>query len=111
FKVFSEEIKGKSKYWSNKDLLEIRKIHDTILETVQYQFERVYQLNRELNQVNDELDSFSHTISHDLATPLTVIKLNVQMLAKNKEDELEKSKVNYILREIENMSEMMSNVL
>src|SRR5690606_33496729 len=77
FKIFSEEIKGKSKYWSKKDILEIRKIHDTILETVQHQFEKVSLLNKELNQVNEELDSFSHTISHDLATPLTVIKLNV----------------------------------
>lgn len=111
FMVFSEEIKGKSKYWSQKDILEFRKIHDTILETVQYQFERVSLLNRELNQVNEELDSFSHTISHDLATPLTVIKLNVQMLSKNKEDELEKAKIDYILNEIDNMSQMMANVL
>lgn len=111
FMVFSEEIQGKSRYWSKKDILEIRKIHDTILETVQHQFERVSLLNKELNQVNEELDSFSHTISHDLATPLTVIKLNVQMLSKNKEDELEKAKIEYILNEIENMSQMMANVL
>lgn len=111
FMVFSEEIQGKSKYWSKKDILEIRKIHDTILETVQHQFERVSLLNKELSQVNEELDSFSHTISHDLATPLTVIKLNVQMLSKNKEDELEKAKIDYILDEIENMSQMMANVL
>lgn len=111
FMIFSEEIQGKSKYWSNKDLLEIRKIHDTILETVQHQFERIYQLNKELQQVNEELDSFSHTISHDLATPLTVIKLNMQMLAKNKTSEQEKEKIDYILAEIDNMSQMMANVL
>lgn len=111
FMVFSEEIRGKSPYWSKKDILEIRKIHETILETIQHQFERVTLLNKELNQVNEELDSFSHTISHDLATPLTVIKLNVQMLSKNKEDELEKAKIDYILNEIENMSQMMANVL
>ncbi|SMC43372.1 ATP-binding protein [Moheibacter sediminis] len=111
FMVFSEEIQGKSKYWSKKDILEIRKIHDTILETVQYQFEKVSLLNKELSQVNEELDSFSHTLSHDLATPLTVIKLNVQMLGKNKTDEAEKSKIDYILNEIDNMSTMMSNVL
>lgn len=111
FRVFSEEIQGKSKHWSKKDLLEIKKIHDTILETIQLQFEKVSQLNKELSKVNEELDSFSHTISHDLATPLTVIKLNVQMLSKNQENETEKSKINYILNEIENMSSMMSNVL
>lgn len=111
FMIFSEEIQGKSKYWSNKDILEIRKIHDTILETVQHQFEKIYQLNKELRQVNEELDSFSHTISHDLATPLTVIKLNMQMIAKNSENEKEKSKIDYVLNEIDNMSEMMANVL
>ncbi len=61
--------------------------------------------------MNEELDSFSHTISHDLATPLTVIKLNVQMLSKNNEDEKTKKKLTSILNEIDNMSEMMSNVL
>lgn len=111
FMVFSEEIKGKSKYWSKKDLLEITKIHDVILETIQFQFEKIYQLNKELQQVNEDLDSFSHTLSHDLATPLTVIKLNVQMLKKNQEDEREKAKINYILDEIDNMSAMMDNVL
>jgi len=111
FAVFSEEISGKSLYWSSKDLLEINKITEAILETLQHQFEKVYHLNKELSKVNEELDSFSHTISHDLATPLTVIKLNVQMLSKNNEDEKTKKKLTSILNEIDNMSEMMSNVL
>lgn len=111
FLIYSEEIQGKSKYWSKKHLLEIRKIHDTVLETVQLQFERVFRLNQELSKVNEELDSFSHTLSHDMATPLTVIKLNVQMLGKNKTDDVEKSKIDYILNEIDNMSTMMANVL
>ena len=111
FKIFSEEIRGKSLYWSSEDLRGISKIHDTILETLQEQFERVYHLNRELSKVNEELDSFSHTISHDLATPLTVIKLNVQMLSKNNHDEKVRQKLSSILGEIDNMSEMMSNVL
>lgn len=111
FKIFSEEIHGKSLYWSSEDLRIITKIHDTILEILQEQFERVYHLNRELSKVNEELDSFSHTISHDLATPLTVIKLNVQMLSKNNHDEKVRQKLSSILGEIDNMSEMMSNVL
>ncbi len=111
FKIFSEEIQGKAMYWAKKDLLELGKIHDIILETLQVQLAKVHQLNMELKKLNEDLDSFSHTISHDLATPLSVIKLNVQMLDRNHDPEWQKNKIANILAELDNMSQMMKNVL
>lgn len=111
FQVFSEEIRNKSMYWSKKDLLEITKIHDVILETQQLQFDKLNELNTELQKLNDDLDAFSHTISHDLATPLSVIRLNVQMLDRDSESPWQKNKISSILAEVDNMSAMMKNVL
>lgn len=111
FQVFSEEIRNKSMYWSKKDLLEFSKIHDVVLETQQLQFDKLKELNNELLKLNNDLDAFSHTISHDLATPLSVIRLNVQLLDRDAESAWQKNKISSILAEIDNMSAMMKNVL
>lgn len=118
FQVFYEEISDKSHYWSSKDRLRINKIRDLVNHTMQEQLHNISRMNdeltkinEELNRINDELDSYSHTISHDLATPLTVMKLNVQMMARHNTDEYNIKKIQNVLSEIDNMSGMMSNVL
>lgn len=113
FKVFSEEIKGNSKRWSKRDEIAVHSIRDVILETSHKQYITIKKLNEQLKKVNEELDSFSYTISHDLGTPLTVMKLNAQMLLRSMTEASEKnrSKLNSIIDEIDNMADLMNNVL
>jgi len=112
FHIFTENIKGNSKRWNSRDLGAVRTIRDVILETSHKQYNAIKALNNELRQVNEELDSFSYTISHDLGTPLTVMKLNAQMLLANFEKtEKNKLKLNSIVEEIDSMAEMMHDVL
>ncbi|SHF20355.1 ATP-binding protein [Chryseobacterium takakiae] len=113
FKIFTEDIKGSSKRWSSRNILALQAVRDLILEALHKDYNTIKRLNDELKKVNEELDSFSYTISHDLGTPLTVMKLNAQMLLKTLIDESEKSrnKINSIIEEIDNMAEMMHDVL
>ena len=113
FKVFTENIRGNSKRWSSKNIIAIHLIRDLILETSHKQYITIKKLNDQLKKVNEELDSFSYTISHDLGTPLTVMKLNAQMLLNSLADpsDKDKNKINSIIGEIDNMAEMMQNVL
>ncbi|WP_139423061.1 ATP-binding protein [Chryseobacterium mulctrae] len=113
FQVFTENIKGKSKRWSSKNQIAVHLIRDLIFETSHKQYITIKKLNDQLKKVNEELDSFSYTISHDLGTPLTVMKLNAQMLLNSLEDiaDKDKNKINSIIGEIDNMAEMMQNVL
>lgn len=113
FQVFSENIKGKSKRWSSKNQIAVHLIRDLIFETSHKQYITIKKLNDQLKKVNEELDSFSYTISHDLGTPLTVMKLNAQMLLNSLGDitDKDKNKINSIIGEIDNMAEMMQNVL
>lgn len=112
FEAFKENIKGNSKRWSSRNTSGVQAIRDVILETSHKQFNTIKQLNDQLKKVNEELDSFSYTISHDLGTPLTVMKLNAQMLLANFEkSEKEKVKLKSIIEEIDNMAEMMHDVL
>ncbi|WP_353149456.1 ATP-binding protein [Chryseobacterium sp.] len=113
FHIFTENIKGHSKRWNSRNIQAVQAIRDLILETSHKNYNTIKRLNDELKKVNEELDSFSYTISHDLGTPLTVMKLNAQMLLGNLAGDSEKSKnkINAIIEEIDNMAEMMQDVL
>ncbi|AZA84911.1 histidine kinase [Chryseobacterium lactis] len=113
FRIFTENIKGHSKRWNSRNSSAVQAIRDLILETSHKNYNAIKRLNDELKKVNEELDSFSYTISHDLGTPLTVMKLNAQMLLGNLTDGSDKSKtkINTIIEEIDNMAEMMQDVL
>ncbi|NIF04383.1 GAF domain-containing protein [Chryseobacterium sp. Tr-659] len=113
FRIFTENIKGHSKRWNSRNISAVKAVRDLILETSHKNYNAIKRLNDELKKVNEELDSFSYTISHDLGTPLTVMKLNAQMLLGNLAGDSEKSKnkINTIIEEIDNMAEMMHDVL
>jgi light-regulated signal transduction histidine kinase (bacteriophytochrome) len=112
FEVFIQNIKGNSRRWSSRNIIAVQTIRDLILETSHKQYNAIKELNDQLKKVNEELDSFSYTISHDLGTPLTVMKLNAQMLLTNFEKtEKNKNKLNSIIEEIDGMAEMMRDVL
>ncbi|MDV7697195.1 ATP-binding protein [Chryseobacterium soli] len=112
FHVFTENIKGNSKRWNSRNINAVQAIRDVILETSHKQYTAIKELNNQLRKVNEELDSFSYTISHDLGTPLTVMKLNAQMLLSNFEKtEKNRNKLHSIIEEIDNMAEMMHDVL
>lgn len=113
FDAFTEDIKGHSKRWSLRNEIAIQAIRDIILETSHKQYSTIKSLNDQLKKVNEELDSFSYTISHDLGTPLTIMKLNAQMLMnglKNADDS-QKKKLKAIIDEIDSMADMMHDVL
>ena len=113
FRLFTENIRGNSKRWNSRNIAAVQAVRDLILETSHKNYITIKRLNDELKKVNEELDSFSYTISHDLGTPLTVMKLNAQMLLKSLTDgsEKSKSKINSIIEEIDTMAEMMHDVL
>lgn len=113
FNLFTQNIKGSSRRWNSKNTTAVQAIRDLILETSHKNYTTIKRLNDELKKVNEELDSFSYTISHDLGTPLTVMKLNAQMLLKSLTDASEKSrnKINSIIDEIDSMAGMMHDVL
>lgn len=118
FEVFNEEILGRSAPWDSKDKKRVTAVKEIIERTFQEQLFYVSTLNKELSKVNselgkanEELDAYSHTISHDLATPLTVMKLNMQIMAKLNNEGMNIKLINNVLNEIDNMSDMMSNVL
>lgn len=98
--------------WTSQNKLVINKIQSLFFELIFYYYIKIKELNEELNLKNEELDSFSYTLSHDLGTPLTVIKLNLQQLyIKLKDQEDDFNKIKTILDQISNMENLMQNIL
>lgn len=114
FQIFIEESKGKSRFWTEKYRKTITKLLTLIFEISYDHYTKIKQLNDDLLAVNEELDSFSYTISHDLGTPLTVMKLNLQMLERKLLDgdtQANAQKVENVLEQINNMENLMRDVL
>ena len=74
FEVWKEYVKGTSLPWKIKEIESAKWITSVILKASHTKSSQIQDLNNQLKELNAELDSFSHTISHDLNTPLTVIK-------------------------------------
>ena len=84
FKVIKEVVKETSENWNPGEVdaaIKITKyIKDQILKRTQKQLE----FNEKLKEAYDELDSFTYTVSHDLKTPLTVIRTYAQFLTHSR---------------------------
>lgn len=118
FEVFKEEVLDRSASWDSNDKKKVTAVKEVIDRTIQEQLfhisnlnQELFKVNSELGKVNEELDAYSHTISHDLSTPLTVMKLNMQIMAKLNTENRNLDLINNVLNEIDNMSDMMTNVL
>lgn len=112
FDVYIETVSGNSRLWKSADIAAAERIISVILETSYNLNLRIKDLNDQLTDLNTELESFSYTISHDLGTPLSVIKMNAQMLSSQSSDvEKMRKKISNIIEEVNGMENMMQNVL
>lgn len=105
-------IDGQSRPWKEEDQKGAEVLQNLVLETAYSYLHKVNFLNQELNEVSELFDNFSSTVSHDLATPLTVLKLNTQqMLQRAAPDSREHEKLTAMLHQINRMAEIIEDSL
>lgn len=112
FQIWEQEIGRKSFVWKEKEIFVAKEVLKLIVETLHIQSFKIHSLYEQLQEINEELDSFSYTISHDLRTPLTVMKLNCQILQRTLGDtEMKADRLKSVISEIDRMTEMMQEIL
>ena len=112
FEVWKEYVKDTSLPWKIREIESAKWITSVILKASHSKSSQISDLNGQLKELNAELDSFSYTISHDLNTPLTVIKLNAQLMKRmSQPDEKSQKFLDTIITQVDSMSDMIKNVL
>ncbi len=112
FEVWKEYVKDTALPWKTREIESAKWITSVILKASHTKSSQIVDLNNQLRELNAELDSFSYTISHDLNTPLTVIKLNAQLMKRSFEpDEKSHKFLDTIIGQVDSMSDMIKNVL
>ena len=111
--VIRREIKTVHRsFWKKREIEIIHDILHHISKTTNVKSFKIAELQTQLQEVNHELNSFSHSISHDLRTPLAVMRLNCQMLQKSLESQnLNYDRIDNVIAEIDNVTEMMQEIL
>ncbi|MDO5510557.1 MAG: ATP-binding protein [Weeksellaceae bacterium] len=111
FETYSETVSNRSEAWSTTEIKSAERSKQIILEASLLKSKELKTLNEKLHEAYRDLDTFAYTVSHDLKTPLTVVKANAQMLMRGNLEDPARNKVKSILEGIDDMTYMMDEIL
>lgn len=112
YEEWKNHFEKRSVAWKDLQVQIAKEFINIITQTINVKSLKIKELYHQLKEINTELDSFSYTISHDLRTPLTVMKLNCQMLERSlSSDERKVNQVKNIIGEIDRLANMMHEIL
>jgi two-component system, chemotaxis family, sensor kinase Cph1 len=86
FEKWTEIVKNTSEQWGKADIANVIKIRGQIISAINRKANQIRLLNDRLLHAYEELDTFSHTISHDLRSPLSSIRNYAELLTSPDHD-------------------------
>lgn len=86
FAKWSQVVKNTSVKWNKAEMSSAKKIRERIVNAINKKASEIRLLNERLKLAYDELDTFSYTVSHDLRTPLTIIKSYTELFLMKQKD-------------------------
>lgn len=110
FAKWTEQVRQTSAPWTKKERDFAVALHDDIRDIVVRKYHQVRHLNQELEASNQELESFSYSVSHDLRTPLRSIEGFTQILQDEYSDRLDEYG-QHILRTIIGSARKMNDLI
>jgi chemotaxis family two-component system sensor kinase Cph1 len=83
FESWSEIVKGTSQKWNRAEVTAVINLREHISYIIKRKANEIRRLSELLTQSDQELSVFSHTVTHDLRTPLSAIKTYSELLLLN----------------------------
>ncbi len=109
FDAWKQLVRGVAPAWQQSDIYIMKRIRKLIRESLLRKSEEIQSLNQELILLNNALDTYSYTVSHDLKNPLSVIKLSVQMLQSKRA--VPPELLSKLIANMKDASELMESML
>ncbi|WP_166336042.1 ATP-binding protein [Sphingobacterium chungjuense] len=112
FAAWRKQIHHTAPQWSSEQVSALKRIRQIVRESILRKSEEINGLNQELIQLNNALDTYSYTVTHDLRNPLSSIKLTGQFLQKKlgKESDLVERGATNILDSVAVMENLMEKI-
>ncbi len=112
FAAWRKQIHHTAPQWTADQISALKRIRQLLRESMLRKSEEISGLNQELIQLNNALDTYSYTVSHDLRNPLSSIKLTSQFLQKKlgKDHDLVASGATNILNSVTVMENLMEKI-
>ncbi|TVZ27675.1 light-regulated signal transduction histidine kinase (bacteriophytochrome) [Gillisia sp. Hel_I_86] len=115
FEKWTQQNAGISKQWENYDLEAVASLQESITHMiVKKQRDEILHLNDQLIEANQELQTFSYSISHDLRAPLRGIDGYARILRDHHIKELDdysKHAIETIVKSAEDMDGLIEDIL
>ncbi len=114
FAIWQQEVSGRSLPWLETEINAARMLRQSILEAEVRRAEQLVRLNAELNERNQQLDSFAYVASHDLKEPLRGINNFSNFLMEDFAEQLDEQGVQYLktmMRLTERMETLLDSLL
>ena len=80
FTAWREQVAGTSRIWTKKQLYFVTRIRELLRDSLINKAVEIDNLNKQLIEMNNSLDTYAYTISHDLKNPLSAIKVSTEFL-------------------------------
>lgn len=114
FEKWTEKVRYTSKPWTSSEISNGKTLNNDIKNVIITKFGELELLNKKLNSLNQELESFSYSVSHDLRGPLRGIDGFAQILLEDYSsilDEEGKESLNIIINSADKMNTLMDEIL
>ncbi|WP_124978922.1 ATP-binding protein [Nonlabens xiamenensis] len=114
FDKWSEEVKFTSISWKKHEKASAMALVQDLRNLIVSKYGEISNLNRQLNSLNKELESFSYSVSHDLRGPLRGIDGFAQILMEDYADVLDeygKESLKIIINSADKMNSLMDDIL
>ncbi|WP_346236401.1 ATP-binding protein [Niabella insulamsoli] len=112
FAVWRESVTKQSEAWTSEEIASAQRVVSLIESSFEKETRQIMDYRGKLNRITKDLEFFSYTVSHDLKTPLTVIRSYAQllMMAGDSMSPKEKEITKKIMTGVDKMSDMISGV-
>ncbi|MGB3591128.1 MAG: ATP-binding protein [Nonlabens sp.] len=114
FEKWKEKVQCTSLPWEDHEVAAVKSLVEDIRNLIVAKYGEIKQLNKQLVSLNEELESFSYSVSHDLRGPLRGIDGFAQILMEDYGtalDEYGKDSLNIIIKSASKMNDLMDDIL